>query len=238
MHGGLELGRPRRHSRWLRVAAIVLAVVGLWAAMPYLLAALPAGLSRCRETIGNWVLPHYTDELTALEQQNAALHRQLARAEDAIAENEAMRKLLGCSLPEGNWQPARVAARRSDRVTLACTAREGADVLDARGRYAGQVVEEFADGTCVFSYAGSDDAACAGLCGTAAGMLERQGQWLLTGLPADCGLAAGSVVTTPGGCWLGTLAEAPRPEADGLTARAALTDTADLNSTVFFVKIE
>ena len=59
---------------------------------------------------------------------------------------------------------------------------------------------------------------------------------MLTGLPADCGLAAGTVVTTPDGCWLGALAEAPGPDGGGLTARAPLTDTADLGSTVFFVK--
>ena len=54
--------------------------------------------------------------------------------------------------------------------------------------------------------------------------------------PADCGLAAGDVVTTPSGDWLGTLAAAPMPDADGLTASAALADTADLCASVYFVK--
>ena len=59
----------------------------------------------------------------------------------------------------------------------------------------------------------------------------------ITAVTADGALPAGSVVTTPGGCWLGRTAEAPRPDADGLTARALLTDTADLNGSVFFVKV-
>ena len=78
---------------------------------------------------------------------------------------------------------------------------------------------------------------CAGLAGGHAGLLERGAAWQLTGLPADCALGPGTPVTAPGGYWLGTLAEAPAPEADGLTARAALTDTAALDSTVFFVKL-
>ena len=51
------------------------------------------------------------------------------------------------------------------------------------------------------------------------------------------GLMVGSVVITPGGCWLGRTAEAPRPDADGLTARSLLTDTADLSGSVFFAKV-
>ena len=35
-------------------------------------------------------------------------------------------------------------------------------------------------------------------------------------------------MTTAGGDWLGTLAAAPAPDADGLTAQVPLTDTADL----------
>lgn len=56
------------------------------------------------------------------------------------------------------------------------------------------------------------------------------------GLPADCALTAGDIVTTAGGNWLGTLATAPTPDADGLTAQVPLTDTADLWGTVYFVK--
>ena len=73
------------------------------------------------------------------------------------------------------------------------------------------------------------------LCGSYAGLVTP-GQWVLTGLPADCALTAGDIVTTAGGDWLGTLAAAPAPDADGLTAQVPLTDTADLWGTVYFVK--
>ena len=64
----------------------------------------------------------------------------------------------------------------------------------------------------------------------------QPGSWQLTGLPADSALAAGDIVTTPGGDWIGTLAALPTPDADGLTAQAPLADTADLTAAVYFVK--
>lgn len=235
MHSGLELARPRRRKHWwVAVAACLLFV----AALPRLAALLPAGWSRLDLALADWVLPRYTQRLDALEQQNAALHAQLARAENALAENDALRRLLGSTAISGQWQPARVVARTTKHLILAGTAAEGAAVLDPQGRYAGRVTGCRRDDTCEVALAGTDDAPCAGLCGTQAGLLADGTPWVLTGLPADCGLAAGAVVTTPGGYWLGTLAEAPQPEEDGLTARAALTDIADLDSTVFFVQSE
>ena len=47
----------------------------------------------------------------------------------------------------------------------------------------------------------------------------------------------GDYVTTADGLWLGTLAGIPAPAADGLSAEATLTDTADLGSQVFFIKM-
>ena len=44
-------------------------------------------------------------------------------------------------------------------------------------------------------------------------------------------------MTTADGLWLGTLAGIPAPAADGLSAEAPLTDTADLGSQVFFIKM-
>ena len=61
---------------------------------------------------------------------------------------------------------------------------------------------------------------------------------VLTGLPADCPLTAGQIVTTLGGDWLGMLAAAPVPDADGLTASAQLIDTADLHAAVYFVRTD
>lgn len=236
MHNGLELGRPRRHKRvWLAVLAAA-GFLALWWGLPRLAAALPAGGQTFREALGNWLSPHYSAELTALQEQNADLHHRLALAETALAENEAMRRLLGCQRPEGSWQPARVVARYPEGVLLACSGWETAPVTDSLGRYAGRVTTANRDGTCLVSFAGSEDAPCAGLSGTSAGLLHRDKDWQLSGLPADCGLTAGSVVTTPEGYWLGVLSAPPVPDPDGLTATAALTDTADLSATIFFVK--
>lgn len=80
MHGGLELARPRRRKKRIWIAAAVLLVVGLVVSAPYGAALLPAGLSRCMGAVGNWVRPHYTEELAALQQQNARLHSRLALA--------------------------------------------------------------------------------------------------------------------------------------------------------------
>lgn len=236
MHGGLELARPRRR-KW-RIVLVVAAIAVLLAALPRLAAGGPAVLAGWDQWLANRLMAGYTDRLDELTQQNAALHARLAEAESALAENESLRSLLGSGRTAGSWQPARVVARWGDRLRLACTAREGAAVLDAQGRYAGRINTADRQDTCVMVVAGSEEAPCAGLCGEVAGLLTSDGGWVLTGLPADCGLAAGAVVTTPGGYWLGTLAEAPVPEPGGLTARAALTDTAALDSTVFFVKNE
>lgn len=236
MHGGLELARPRPHRRWWKwLAAAVLAAALLWGG-PRLAAALPAGAVWLDETLGRWFVSQYQGRLEALQQQNAALHRQLAAAEAVLAENEALRSLLDCNRVTGRWQPARAIVRQADSVTLNCAAEAGAPVVDPLGRYAGRVIADNGNDTCTVAFAGSEKDPCAGLSGAAAGLLERRGHWLLTDLSADCGLAAGAVVTTPGGYWLGTLAAAPEPEEDGLTATAPLTDTADLDSTVFFVK--
>lgn len=235
MHSGLELARPRRHKRWwIAVTGVLLLAV----ALPWLAALLPAGWFRIDRVLANRLLPGYTQQLDTLEQQNAALHAQLARVENALAENDSLRRLLGSTTVTGQWQPARVVARTADHLVLAGTAAEGAAVLDPQGRYAGRVARCRRDDTCEVALAGTDDAPCAGLCGPQAGLLADGTPWVLTGLPADSDLTAGAVVTTPGGYWLGSLAEAPQPEENGLTARAALTDTADLGSTVFFVKIE
>ena len=97
-------------------------------------------------------------------------------------------------------------ARGVGGFTLACPdTAPGNAVLDAGGRYAGVVTRTDGD-TCTVEFS-----AAAGLCGSYAGLVTP-GLWVLTGLPADCALTAGDIVTTAGGDWLGTLA-APTPTA-------------------------
>ena len=158
------------------------------------------------------------------------MHQQLAQFADAAAENAALRALVGSGRSVSGVTPARVVTRGANGFTLACPdAAVGAAVLDAGGRYAGAVTA-VDGGTCTVAFS-----AAAGLCGACAGLVTP-GAWVLRGLPADCNLAAGDIVTSAGGDWLGVLAAAPVPDADGLTAQAPLTDTADLWCTVYFVK--
>ena len=106
MHGGLELARPRRR-KGLRMAVAGIAIAALLVfGVPRLWAAAPAGWAWLDSTLGGWLVPRYTDRLAELQQQNAALHVQLARAEEALAENEAMRSLLGCARTEGSFSSA------------------------------------------------------------------------------------------------------------------------------------
>ena len=197
-----------------------------WLAGPYLAALWPAAVLRADRALG----AHYTAQLDALQQENFALHQRLAQSADALTENAALRSLVGSGRSAGRAIPARVLARTPGGLTLACPgAAAGAAVLDDQGRYAGCVAAVDGD-TCTVRFS-----TVAGLCGAASGLVTP-GEWVLTGLPADGAPAAGDVVTTPGGDWLGVLADAPAPDADGLTAHAALTDTADLYAAVYFVK--
>lgn len=213
--------RPRRWRRFLP-----LALAALLLALPRLAALVPAAVALADRAIG----AHYTARLDTLQQENFALHRRLAESADALAENRALRQLVNSGRTVSGAVPARVTTRRADGFTLACPgAATGQSVLDAGGRYAGSVTAVEGD-CCTVTFA-----ATAGLCGAYAGLVTP-GQWVLTGLPADCALAAGDIVTTPGGDWLGTLTGTPATGADGLTARTTLTDTANLWDTVYFVK--
>ena len=222
--------KPRRRRAGLWLAALLL--LG-WAA-PRLAAALPAAAQRVDLALAAHFVPRYEARLDSLQTENAALHRQLAGAQTALAETEALRQWAGIFRPAGSWRTARVVQRVWNGVTLADTAPVGAAVCDARGRFAGRITAAGAD-RCTLTFAGALSPAAAGFTGAYAGLLQND--WQLTGLPLDAGLHAGTVVLTADGLWLGQLANAPVPADDGLTAQAALRDTADLNSTVFFIKM-
>lgn len=207
--GTLDLSR-RRRRRWPWAGA---AVVLLCVCLPVLLRWADRALAL-----------HYTDRLTALEKQTAALRTELAAASRAAAENEALRTLLGSIEVTESLTPARTVGWFPDGFWLAGDWETGAAVLDRQGRYAGAVTGS-AQGISTVKRGTP-----AGLVGGAVGLLEGG---TLIALPLHSGLEAGAVVTVPGGHWLGALAEAP---ADGsLTASAELTDTADLADLVYFV---
>lgn len=232
--GGLvfasRTARPRRRHVWLWLAVLLL----LGGAVPWLAAAFPAAMQRADLALAAHFVPRYEARLDSLQAENAALHRQLARAQAALAENEALRQWAGVFRPAGSWRTARVVRRGWNSATLAGTAPVGASVCDARGRFAGRITATGAD-RCTLTFAGALSPAAAGFSGAYAGLL--QSGWQLTGLPLDTGLCTGTVVLTADGLWLGQLSEAPAPVEGGLTAQAPLCDTADLNSTVFFIKM-
>lgn len=216
MRDSLVLARrpPRRGwRRWRRWAVPALLV---WLCLP----ALAFGADRL-------LAAHYAGRLDGLTAENAALRRDLAACAHLAEENEALRSLLGSARAAGSWQPAWAAARWPGGFALAGEAEPGAAVLDRYGRYAGEVT-----GTALGLLA-VERGTPAGLVGGTVGLL-RDG--VLTGLPLHSGLAAGDVVTTPAGHWLGRLREAPASDADGLTAHAALEDTADMADLLYFVQ--
>lgn len=218
----LDLSGHRRRRQWWLVPVLA----ALLLALPRL-AVLPPAAARWAE---GFFGTHYAAQLETLRKENFALHRLLAQSADARAENDALRQLVGCGRSVTGVTPARVTARTVNGFTLACPdAAPGDAVLDAAGRYAGTVTATDG-GCCTVAFS-----AAAGLCGAYAGLVTP-GKWQLTGLPADCALTVGDIVTTADGDWLGTLAEAPIPDADGLTASAALTDTAELYDAVYFVR--
>ena len=102
----LDLSRSRRRRRWW-LLPLVPAV--LWLCLPRLAAALPAAAAR---VIG----ARYTARLDALQQENFALHQRLAASADALAENEALRSLLGSGRTVGCVTPARVLARTPEPI--------------------------------------------------------------------------------------------------------------------------
>lgn len=233
LRGELNFAPRRRRRFWL----LPLAAALLWWGIPRAAVILPTALHRADTALAEHFAPGYSARLDALLTENLSLHRRLAQYADAAAENDALRQLVGCSRVTAPVTPARLLARGPCSLTLACPdAAVGDAVLDASGRYLGCVtaVEQT---QCTAALVGNSSAPTAGLCSEYAGILQvTGGHWLLTGIPADCAVSPGAVVTTPGGDWLGTVNGSPIPDADGLTAALLLSDTAAAEGCVFFIK--
>lgn len=230
---GLIFAEQPRRRRW-PLFVLAAGLVLLIAALPRLAVLLPAGVQRVDAALAARFVPRYEARLASLQAENTALHKHLAGAQIALAENDALRQWAGIERPAGRWQAARVVFRWHDRAELAGVYPVGAAVCDEQGRFAGRITEAGAD-RCTLTFAGYLSPAAAGFAGEQAGLLQKN--WRLTELPLPTTLAAGTVVTTADGLWLGTLAGIPAPAADGLSAEAPLTDTADLGSQVFFIKM-
>ena len=227
MHESLQFAR-RRSRLWVGW------VLGGVLVLPLVLALLPVLAHRAVTAWGDFCLPHYTARLEFLQQQNAQLRTKLACLADAEAENAALRALTGAARPAPAQRPARVLARLPGALVLAGHAETGCAVTDSAGRFAGRIIQSSAD-RCVMARAGSAQCPTAGLAAGCGGLLQVQGGWRLTGLPLHCRDGAGTVAATPDGFWLGVFADAPQPEAAGLTQQVTLRDTADFWDEIYFV---
>lgn len=227
MHESLQFAR-RRSRLWVGW------VLGGVVVLPLVLALLPVLAHRAVTAWGDFCLPHYTARLEFLQQQNAQLRTKLACLADAEAENAALRTLTGAARPAAAQRPARVLARLPGALVLAGHAETGCAVTDSAGRFAGRIIQSSAD-RCVMAQAGSARCPTAGLAAGCGGLLQVKGGWQLTGLPLHCRDGAGTVAATPDGFWLGVFADAPQPEAAGLTQQVTLRDTADFWDEIYFV---
>lgn len=227
MHESLQFAR-RRSRLWVGW------VLGGVLALPLVLALLPVLAHRAVTAWGDFCLPHYTARLEFLQKQNAQLRTKLACLADAEAENAALRTLTGAARPAAAQRPARVLARLPGALVLAGHAETGCAVTDSAGRFAGRIIQSSAD-RCVMAQAGSARCPTAGLAAGCGGLLQVKGGWQLTGLPLHCRDGAGTVAATPDGFWLGVFADAPQPEAAGLTQQVTLRDTADFWDEIYFV---
>ena len=85
----LDLSYSRRRRRWWLLPLVLAAVL---LAGPWLAAVVPGTAA----SIGRFVGARYTAQIDALQAENFTLHQQLARSADALAENDALRRLAGC----------------------------------------------------------------------------------------------------------------------------------------------
>ena len=227
MHESLQFARrrPRLWAWWVLGGAL---------ALPLVLALLPAAARRAVHAWGDFCLPHYTARLEFLQQQNTQLREHLALLADAEAENTALRRLTDSARAVGSQRPARVLARLPESLVLAGRGEVGSAVTDSSGRFAGRIVQSGTD-RCVMAWAGSGHCPTAGLAADCGGLLQTQNGWRLVGLPLHCRDGAGTVAATPDGFWLGVFADAPQPEAAGLTQQVTLRDTADFWDEIYFI---
>ena len=267
MGGGLDLscagpgrfggGRLYRRGQRRRKKRLLVYIVALLAAaLALLLPRLPAVTAgvvqlpgRLDTLLAAHFVPEYTARLQALSLENASLRGALAAAVPLRAENAALRALANSPQAEGSrrYSPCTVVGQAPGALTLSgagLTAQSA--VVDTLGRFAGVITDAAAGGR-EAAAAPAGSTSCRVICtvgpnGAHGSLLREGGVLYLVGLPRHSGAAAGDIAATQSGCpaglWVGRLAEAPRVEAGGLTARAPLEETAALTTAACFAVSE
>ena len=222
------------HGLWVLFAAAVIAVA--LAAMSFFsntsaplnnLANLLASPFRSAYTaVATWFNDKqaYYKDTTALEEENAALRRQLAEMEDAIrqaeadsAENARLRELLNLREQRrditGDLEAALITEHTVTNWTSALTLNKGSQhgvevndcVIDETGAMVGTICEVGLNWSRLLTLADTDTSLGAqvfrtGDLGLAQGdfSLMEEGRLRLDYLPADCQLLSGDLVVTSG----------------------------------------
>ena len=224
----------KEHGLWVLFAAAVIAValavmsVLSYTSSPLVNAAntIAAPFRAAYTAVATWFndKQNYYKDTTALEEENAALRRQLAEMEDAVrqaeadsAENARLRELLNLREQRrditGDLEAALITEHTVSNWTSALTLNKGSQhgvevndcVIDETGAMVGTICEVGLNWSRLLTLADTDTSLGAqvfrtGDLGLAQGdfSLMEEGRLRLDYLPADCQLLSGDLVVTSG----------------------------------------
>ena len=224
----------KEHGLWVLFAAAVIAValavmsVLSYTSSPLVNAAnnIAAPFRTAYTAVAAWFndKQNYYKDTTALEEENAALRRQLAEMEDAIrqaeadsAENARLRELLNLREQRrditGDLEAALITEHAVSNWTSTLTLNKGSQhgveagdcVIDETGAIVGTICEVGLNWSRVLTLVDTDTSLGAQVfrtdeLGLAQGdfSLMEQGRLRLDYLPADCQLLSGDLVVTSG----------------------------------------
>lgn len=224
----------KKHGLWVLFAAAVIAVtLAVMSVLSYTSSplvnvanAVAAPFRAAYTAVATWFndKQNYYKDTTSLEEENAALRRQLAEMEDAIrqaeadsAENVRLRELLNLREQRrditGNLEAALITEHTATNWTSALTLNKGSQhgveagdcVIDETGAIVGVISEVGVNWSRVLTLADTDTSMGAqvfrtGELGLAQGdfSLMEQNRLRLDYLPADSQLLSGDLVVTSG----------------------------------------
>ncbi len=224
----------KEHGLWVLFAAAVIAVtLAVMSVLSYTSSplvnvanAVAAPFRAAYTAVATWFndKQNYYKDTTSLEEENAALRRQLAEMEDAIrqaeadsAENVRLRELLNLREQRrditGNLEAALITEHTATNWTSALTLNKGSQhgveagdcVIDETGAIVGVISEVGVNWSRVLTLADTDTSMGAqvfrtGELGLAQGdfSLMEQNRLRLDYLPADSQLLSGDLVVTSG----------------------------------------